>query len=354
MIYKYMDQINQGEHLGKSIYSSNGQVLLQRGVQLTLGIISKLRQMGITALYIEDKRFDDVEHEEVVSDTTKREAVKTLSESFQYIQSAKKDVNINKIGSVTSKIIDDILYNSKVLLNLSDIRTNDNGLFIHSVNVCIMSVMVGLKLGLARDKLMELAMGALLHDVGKVIKDGQLDKPKAEGYTNDHTWNGFLYLRKRYDISLLSSTVCLQHHEYMDGFGYPRKLKGKDIHQYSKIVAVTNYYDNILSNKDKNEKVHPYEAGERILGLTNTRFDHDVVWNFLRCIAFYPTGSQVRLTNRLTGVVVGQNFGLPQRPIIRIFEMNKQDFNDLSTQKSDIKEINLAEEPTLFIEEIIM
>lgn len=348
MRYTFIEHVQQGELLGKNIYASDGRVLLQEGVQLTVALLSKLRRMGVHYIYIKDDRLEDVKIEEVVSDKTKREVVSTLTTSFQVVQSGRQ-IDTKAINQSVSKILEEILANQNILISLTDIRTEDNRLFIHSINVCIIAVVVGLKIGLDKTKLHEIAVGALLHDIGKIIpNDDNAVVSEKDGDTNDHTWKGFNTLRKNADISTLSAHIALTHHENVDGSGYPRKMEDKDIHILSKIVAVANYYDNLVAPSNGGKGLFPHEACERIMGLTNVRFSHPVVWRFLRAIAFYPTGSQVRLSTGETGVVVGQHHGLPQRPIIRVYSMYGRDMDDY-----EIKEIDLAKETTIFINEII-
>lgn len=346
MRYTSIDNVQQGELLGKSIYASDGRVLLHEDVPLTVGLISKLRHMGVNYIYIKDDRFSDVEVEEVVSEQTKREAMNMLTTSFQYIQTGK-DLDVLEINRTVTNIIEEIMSNENVLMALTDIRTQDNAIFVHSLNVCIMSVLVGIKVGLDRDKLHQLAVGALFHDIGKIIPDDKKAvSTKETGDLNHHTWKGFNKLRQNKEISTLSAHIALTHHEHIDGSGVPRGLVDKEIHLLSKIVSVTNYYDNLVAPIDGSKPLHPYEAGEHIMGLTNVRFSHPVVWRFLRAIAFYPTGSQVILSNGKAGVVVGQNPGLPQRPIVRTFNLYKDD-------DYTIEEIDLAKEMTIFIKKII-
>jgi putative nucleotidyltransferase with HDIG domain len=288
----------------------------------------------------------DIEIEEVVSEKAKRKAVETLKDSFQFVQQGQ-NVDSRKIQSSITSIIDEILGNQEILLSLTDIRTEDNALFVHSVNVCIISTILGVKLGLNRLKLTELATGALLHDLGKILPDEHVEQSDE---TNDHTWKGFNKLRKNKEISTLSAHIALTHHERVDGTGFPRQLTKDNIHLLSKIVAVANTYDRLIGPQAQGDgkQLHPYEACEQIMALTNSYFAHNVVWHFLRAIAFYPTGSQVKLSTGVTGIVVGQHNGLPQRPIVRTFHMRGG-----STTDYEIKHVDLAKETTVFIKEIL-
>ncbi|TWI55865.1 HD-GYP domain-containing protein [Halalkalibacter nanhaiisediminis] len=345
MRYTLIDNVQQGERLGKHIFASDGRILLQSGAQLTVGILSRLRHMGVQAIYIKDERVEDIEVEEVVSESVKRSTIATLKDSFHFVQSGK-NIDFQSIQKSITSIIDEVLMNHQTLLSLTDIRTEDNELFIHSVNVCIISTILGVKVGLDRTKLQELATGALLHDIGKILPS---EKGKEDDVENDHTWKGFNALRKNKEISTLSAHIALTHHEHIDGSGYPRQLKDEEIHYLSKVVAIANTYDRLISKGEDNRGLYPHEACEHLLALTNVQFSHPIMWRFLRAVAFYPTGSQVKLSTNETGIVVGQHTGLPQRPIIRVFEMTGSDSGDY-----DVKHIDLAKETTVFIEKVLM
>ncbi|MFB4164672.1 HD-GYP domain-containing protein [Alteribacillus sp. JSM 102045] len=153
--------------------------------------------------------------------------------------------NIKAINQSVYTLIEEISLNKDILLNLTDIRTTDNALYVHSVNVCIMSILTGTKMGLDRVKLQELAIGALLHDIGKVI-------PESKRLDEHHSWIGFNFLRKNKEISTLSSHIALAHHEHIDGSGVPRGMAGKDIHLLAKITAAANFYDNLVAGGSGN------------------------------------------------------------------------------------------------------
>ncbi|PSL50869.1 HD domain-containing protein [Salsuginibacillus halophilus] len=346
MRYKLLHQVDQGDELARHIYASDGRVLLQEGVPLTVGLIAKLRHMGVWAVYIKDDTFGEVQVEEMVSETTRRETLGTLSACHAQIQKGG-EVEIQDVQKSVTKLIEEILENKDLLLALTDIKTEANEIFVHSLNVCMTSILIGVKMNLNREKLQELAIGALMHDVGKVT--GKVDRTKKDRMQPEHhTWLGFDILRVNHEISTLSAHVALAHHEYLDGSGVPRKLEGNDIHALARITTVANDFDNLLTKGDGEKPMLPHEACENIMGATNLKYAHPIVWRFLRAVAFYPNGSQVRLTTGQTGVVIAQHKGLPQRPVVRAF-------NIVGHAKEDYEfvDIDLAEERTVFIKEVL-
>lgn len=338
MRYVSIDSVEPGQVLAKAIYASDGRILLNTGVQLTVGMINKLRNIGVTFIYIQDHRFEDIHINEVVSEETRREAIRNVAEIIHLVQIGK-NFNPANLHNTVQNIIRETLINKDVLLELGEVRTLDNQQYIHALNVCLMSVVTGINLNLTQTQLYDLAIGALLHDIGKWVQEDD---------EQDHTWKGFNYLRKKREISILSAHVALQHHEWIDGTGYPRQVKGDDLHIFGKIVAVTNLYDNLISPlEDGVQPKLPYQACETLMGLAGKKLDHEVVRQFLRSVAIYPTGTSVKLTTGEVAIVVDQHKGLPARPVLRAF----RNYND--EELPEVKVIDLAKSTTVFIEKVI-
>ncbi|MFY0543478.1 HD-GYP domain-containing protein [Brevibacillus sp. H7] len=347
MRYISLDQVVPGDSLARSIYTSDGLTLLQANVQLTVGMINKLRRFGVTMLSIKDPYTEDVKVEDVVSESTRKEAISCLSAAIQCVQTGK-GIDLRSIQKSVNSIVDETLRNRRVLLDLGEIRTTDNALFIHSLNVCMMATVMGVGLGYNHNQLKELAIGALLHDIGKASKDQELSPYKENSLEGHHTWQGFNLLRKKHEMSIVSAHIALQHHEWVDGSGIPRGLTGADIHDFAKIVAICNYYDNLISPFTEEETCHPYVACEKIMALAEKRFDHKMIIHFLRSIAVYPTGSSLKLSTGEVGVVIDQNRGLPSRPVVRIIRKERLRRQQME-EDHEIRDVDLSAEPTVFI-----
>lgn len=344
MRYVPIEAVEPGQFLGRTIFSSNGTVLLNEGVQLTVFMISTLNRIGVTFVYVKDELFDDVDIPEVVSEETKRAVMRQMNEVFATVRSGK-EFSTKSVSVTIDSLLDDILKNKDVLIHLSDIRSKENADYLHALNVCMMSSVVGMNMGFTQVQMKELAIGALLHDIGKVGAAPADDQ--AEDLRKHHTWRGFETLKLKREYSLLISHTAFQHHEHVDGSGLPRGLSGDAIHIYAKIVAVANVYDNLVSGLDETGKrILPHVACERMMAMAGKELDKDVLIEFLKTVSVYPTGASVRLTNKETGVVVGQHRGLPSRPIVRVVRsMDGQ---------LDVKEFDLAKHPTLFVEAVLV
>lgn len=341
MRYVDVNSVEPGQVLGRSIFSSNGTVLLAEDVQLTVYMINTLKRVGVTMVYIKDPLYEDVEIEEVVSEETKQAVMYKMIQSFASLKSGKEFHTRNLSVSI-DMLLEEVFANKEVLIQLTDIRTEDNHEYMHAVNVCMMSVLMGMNSGLNQAQLKELAMGALLHDIGKIGLEPEEDKPDSKEH---HTWRGFELLKSKHEFSLMTAHVALQHHEHVDGSGIPRQLEDDKIHLYAKIVAVANTFDNLVTDRSGGKPVMPHDACERLMAMAGTELDHGVVIEFLKIVSVYPTGITVQLSTKETGVIVGQHRGLPSRPIVRVVRMDNEDL--------DVKEIDLAKHPTIFIERVL-
>ncbi len=333
-----IESVEPGQILGRTIFSSNGTILLSAGVQLTVYMISTLKRLGVTVVYLDDPLYRDITHEEVLSEETKRMVVAQMSETFEALRSGK-EFSTKAISQTVDSMLDEVLRNQTVLVQLGDIRTADNAMFLHAMNVCMMASLIGVNVGLNMIQLKELAIGALLHDIGKV------GAPEVQEGRMHHAWRGFELLKMKREYSLLTAHVAFQHHEFVNGEGQPRKLSGDEIHLYAKITAVVNKYDNLIFGANGEPPLQPHAACEVLNALSGTELDHEVLVQFMKIVSVYPNGVSVKLSNKQTGVVVRQHRGLPSRPVVRV--INKEDDDAVA------KEIDLAVQTTLFIDEVL-
>lgn len=340
-----IDAIHSEMYLGKTIYSADGRVLLAKGVKLLPQYIAKLKSLGLGSVYVCDSLTDDIEVPEFLSEETRLKSTLILKKFYQKLSSSKV-VMEKEIYGVAKNLIDEITCNRNVLVNLVDVRTYDDYTFYHSVSVCSLAILIGLDFGYNEIDLRNLALGALLHDLGKtkisldiLNKPGKLDPIEFE-VIKGHSGEGFDLLRKHADISLLSSHVAFQHHEKWDGSGYPRGLKGEDIHPYARIVAVADVFDALVSDR-------PYRRGfsyDKALKIINegigTHFDPYIVEILKTKVAPYPVGTYVELSNGLFGVVVDVHKEFKDRPVVRVFD-SITEFYEVDLSKS--KDIVISE-----------
>ncbi len=343
------EDLQANMQLGRSIYNSDGQVLLHSGTLLTDIYISKLRDIGIFSVYIIEENFAfEIDSQEVVSEETRIETIKIVKNSFMCMEAEHK-INVRMIESVVNTLIEELLSNRNILINLTDIRCFDDYTFAHSVNVCILSIMTGITLHYHDVRLKELGVGALLHDIGKLKIDKSIlnkaDDLNEEEYleVKKHTSYGFDLLRKQEGLSLLSAHIALQHHERWDGRGYPRGMTGDLIHEYARIVAVADVYDALLADRPYRSAYTVTQAITIMKRMAGIHLDPRCLMALVSNIAIYPIGSLVELNSGSIGIVVAVDKEYPTRPIIKII------FDPSSRRVYQSHEVDLAKLSTIFI-----
>lgn len=341
------NNLEAGMSMARPIYSDDGRVLLNSGVILNDTYIKKIIAMGISGIYIITDSYEDVEVPEVIGETTRRIAISETKAVFESVR-VGKTFNIGEICQSVNSIIDEIVASPHIIVNLSDIRTYDGYTFAHSVNVCVLSVILGLRFQLNQLELRELAIGAILHDIGKMkVPSKILNKPgsltNAElAEVQKHSYYGWEVLRKHPEIPLLSAHIAYQHHERSNGKGYPRRLVDNQIDLYAKIVGVADAYDAMTSERVYRSGMLPAEALRLIKQLGGIQFNQDVVNSLLELVAPYPVGSRVILNTREIGVVVDVNQAERSRPIIRLLYQPDGRRIDRNYEVDLVKERNLA------------
>lgn len=207
--------------------------------------------------------------------------------------------------------------------------------------------MMGIDRSYSEKRLLQLGVGAFLHDLGKLqIPLSILDKPshltKEEfNKVKEHPTLGYQILRESAMIDYVSANILYQHHEKLDGTGYPNHLTGHYIHEYARIVAIADIFDAITSKRVYSNAMPNHEAIELLLSYTSLQLDKDLVNLFLSHIPAFPLGTFVQLNNHMRGVVIAQNKGLPLRPILMMIEEEGQEVKPY--------ELNLLQEFSLAI-----
>ncbi|NLU42237.1 MAG: HD-GYP domain-containing protein [Firmicutes bacterium] len=293
-----------GMVLARSVYDGTGRVVLAKGIALKQLYIERLAELGYAYVYVLDpwETLEDATVDEPISEWTRIQAVASLRETMDAVRETGS-ADLRHISRVVDDIIDEISSNPDVLVSMVDIKSYDNYTYSHSVNVCVLSVMLGLEKGLNRSDVKDLGEGAILHDIGKLFvpdeilnKSGPLTDEEFD-LVRRHTNDGFEVLRRKRSISLFSAHVAYQHHERLDGSGYPRRLVGDEIHEFAKVVAIVDSYDAMTSDRTYRCALAPNEAISILVRETGSKYDRDLVGRFMKLVAIYPIGSVVRLNN---------------------------------------------------------
>jgi len=332
MRYVPVKHLHRGHELASDLVISRNRVLLRKGSILTDTLIKKISALGYQGLYIHDDLSKGLQVNEVISSELKltmRNELESFLNNTSFNKPNTLKAQMKRIDKLLTYTIDEILQSSKVMVNIIDLRTYDDYTYSHSLNVALLSVIVGISMGMGRPQLHQLATGALLHDTGKMFIDKTiLNKPARltpEEFEEikTHSERGYHYLNDNLEIADDSKLMALQHHEQYGGKGYPQGLSHEDIHLFSRIVGVVDVFDALTADRPYRKAMLPSDALEYILGGYDTMFDPDVVSALVKKVAPYPVGTCVRLSTDDVGIVVQNHEHASLRPVIKLIVDNK-------------------------------
>lgn len=347
-----VNKLVEGMVLGTSIHDDFGNVLLSEGLHLTATTIERIDKLNISSipiLYdIEDVikpqldmgNVDQMSLEETVYET--RVIMEKSLRKFQF----NELLEFEKLKTVVNQLIVEILSKDFVTVSLTKIKNTDAYLLEHSVNVCLLSLVTGIYLGYGKSELINLGLGSLLHDIGKMfIPDEILDKPSKlteEEFelVKNHTSYGGEAGKKIEGLSNESIEIILYHHERMDGKGYPFELAGEAIPVFARIASVADVFDAITSDRIYRDSIDAYTAVEFIIGESGTKFDREIVKVFLKLVGYYPIGLRVSLNSGEQGIIKKKN---KKKPVVRIL------LDDHARPVPGYYEVDLKKNPSVLI-----
>lgn len=314
MRYIKLEDAVQGMSLAYNLYDSRGRMLIKRDETLTSWYIAKLAEYKIDGIYIMDDMFNDINIEFIISPELRAEGLACVREG-----------NIDKCRALAVKMVTEIYPKGSLILDLIDIRTYNDYIYAHCVNVAVISCIIGIELKLTKHELTDLVTAALLHDLGKLsIPDEILNKPERltqEEYKiiQTHALLSYDIIKSRPDLSTQVKEAVLYHHENVDGSGYPKGIDGTGLNIYAKIIHVADVYDALISQKPYKRPYSSFETSEYIMGGSSIMFDKDVVTALLKCVPLYQKCRQVFLSDGSSGIVKDNTGDHNLRPVIKLF-----------------------------------
>lgn len=349
MILKKIEELKGNEILGRPIMTLDYQVILSEGVILKKEYIEKLYELGIFEVYIEEPKSATSEIAILKSDIENnvKEKVKDVLERHTY----QNNKELSQLSKTTDNIISNILEEEQVVEKIFDIKERNTDIYEHSISVCSTSILTALKLKIEIEKVHDIGVSCLLHDIGlryTTINFSERDmsemSSKELGEYKKHPVYGYSSLKNEAWISELSKSIILNHHETMDGGGYPLKLK--DIPFESKIVTVCDTFDEMICGIAQ-KKVKVYEALEYLKRYKNIKFDGTIVDAFLSFTAVYPAGTHVVTNEGETAIVIAQNKEFKDRPVIRILREKNGNY------VTEDRNIDLVKASNIFIDKVL-
>lgn len=313
MRYVVMDDVQPGMILGRDIYDLAARTLLSEGKELSPELIDKLKKRGYSGVYIDDEWSKDVNIEEIVSRELRANAATTL-----------RELDVDATMEVSKEIVNQILEAKVISLELVDLKAYDDYIYQHSVNVAVLSTVIGIGADYSVDELKDLCLAALFHDLGKILIDPRiLNKPgKLNAMENEivrhHPQLSYDMLYNRWNIPARVKNGVLCHHENEDGSGYPNGLSGDKIQPFAKIIHVADVYDALSTQRPYKRACSFSEAFEYLMGGCGTLFNKEIVEIFAKYVAIYPKGTLVELSTGERALVVENNKNDRLRPKVKL------------------------------------
>lgn len=262
-------------------------------------------------------------------------------------------VDIAPLEEMADEMVDSIFKNPDAMIFLSRIREKDTYLMEHSLNVGMLLANFGRFLKLSRQTIKELLVGGLLHDTGKImVPDEILHKPgrltvDEFAIMKKHVEYSVQFLDKSEGISKIMRTVAANHHERLDGLGYPRGLKGMELCLVSRISTIVDVFDALTADRCYKKGMQATQAFHILLQGAGTQFDETLVKQFIKCMGIYPIGSLVKLKTGKLALVIESNTEAPLRPVVKII------YSTTGQHYLDVKIVDLARNFTEEIENVV-
>ena len=343
-------QLVPGMIIDQSITDVTGRVMIKRNVYLDQYQIEYLMTRGINGVYITDTLADEsvtqrvleekkiiipsqakkVIARERVEDPKKVEMTQEVkaraNEGIQYLFQNTNAENFSKTATrVSDDLTEAIMTNSAVAIDINPLKVSDEYTFKHSVDVAMISMIIAKKHGLSKDEVREIGVAGLLHDMGKsciapeiLNKPGKLTEEEFQ-LMKRHPLDGYRILEQRGGFSKPVLAGVLQHHEKMDGSGYPMGVTGDKIHLFGRLIAVADIFDALVTKRPYKDAFPMREAVEMSMSMTG-ELDIHAINSFIGSVICYPVDSIVELSNGELCKVVRNEPMYPLRPKVVAIE----------------------------------
>lgn len=340
--------LKEGDIIGRDIVSHEGGVLLKHDTRFKEAFKNKLLERDVLEVYIKDEVSEGIEPAEIISQESKQIIMSDIKAQYESLKN-HFDIDIDILTKVTNLLIEELMQKDLVF-ELDDIKTNDNYTYEHCIAVAMMSHLVCDKLMIPMEQKKQIVLGALIHDIGKVIipKD-VLNKPGRltdEEYMmmRTHAEVGYSMIKDNPSIHAITKLVVLCHHEREDGSGYPLG-KGPELHIGAKIVGACDLFHALISNRCYRQGL---PVNEVIAIAQNEPINPQIRTIIEHSLAYYPVGCMVQL-NDGSIAIVEKNFAADvKKPLVRVI---RRDFNGT---KQDTYKLDLRKEIGYWIEKRYM
>ena len=256
--------------------------------------------------------------------------------------------------------VNSVLHSPDAFLWLTQLKQKDQYTAQHSLNVCVLSIVLGRYVGLSESRLNHVGLCGMMHDMGKMLvplnvlnKPGNLDESEL-AVMQSHTTLGYELLKSSENMYQGAIETALTHHERMDGKGYPRQIDSTGLTYYSNIVAIADIYDAITSDRVYKKGQTHHEATKIMLDVSGSHLNPSLVLKFIESLGAYPPGSFVELNNGGIALVVEENTGFKLWPkVLLILDAEKKPVDEIIIDLSEVLPDSEASGMMLSIKAII-
>jgi HD-GYP domain-containing protein (c-di-GMP phosphodiesterase class II) len=343
MLQLSLDEIHPGMIVARSVLGAGSGLQLAAGYVLDEPVLDRLKRQGVRSLWV-SMEGEDLLPAGNVNDQLALQAQHAWKDNMDLLQKVgetqdstlenlskftsdpgrfKDIISTERMKSIVDQIIKSIMGQEPLVVNLASIRTKDGYLYQHALDVTITAVMIATRLKFPQVDIQELALGCFLMDLGMIIvPDALLNKkeltPAEAGLIREHPAVGFTILRANEGVPINAAHVAYQHHERMDGSGYPRALKGIDqfphktltnatgrIHRYALVAAVADRYITAINPRPGFDPLSPTQAMQLLISEAGVRLNSHVVNSLIALIPAFPVGTRIVVTKSPKAFMVG-------------------------------------------------
>lgn len=303
-----VNELMKGDTLGRGLYAPDGRLMLRQGTALNDPLIEGIKRWGYRYIFI-----NMADHRAAVPGSEiKRNLLDMTTDVLTQIVKSLQNDNafpqraLNEWSDLFATMLED---RKDILVASDDLAPRVDELIDHSVNVAFLSMLTARALGYRNRQLEEVAVGALLHDIG-------LFQPHNDSLKLNHPLIGYDLLSKQRDIPQGALTIVAQHHEQLNGQGFPKGIGGEQLTEGAQICGLASLFDTYMN--DPEIKRMPAEGFDMVLSMVDKAYSGRVAVAFLSAFQPYPVGAQVGLTAGLRGVIVALNPAHPGRPVVQL------------------------------------
>jgi HD-GYP domain-containing protein (c-di-GMP phosphodiesterase class II) len=356
--------LRPGMKFDQPVFIEGDNILVPAGVAIKGKDIERLSRWDIEDVFTEGKEIEEAAADAAVklketpawlpkkeekSRRIYRSAVDKVDAIFQDVADGTY-LNHEPIDSVVKDMLDVLRQSKNEMIQLILLgEWIERRLSVSAINCMIISGVIGSTMRLASHRLLQLATGGLLHDIGMLKVEKEILEKHGRLASDElnrmraHAVMGYQIISKEMKYPEEIAMVALQHHEHWDGRGYPRSLKGEDITLFARIVAVADAYEAMVSERPYRNSIIGYNAMKTVLSDNGKHFDPQVLKAFLESMGIFPIGSVVQLNNSSIGRVIENHTDAPLRPKIELL------IDEFGNQNEESETVDLLAKKSFFI-----